>query len=100
MRARDRQEVRETTMLRIGLTGLLLVVAMRGQPPLLAPALDVTIRLTAVAVDHEGLVYVTASGCVFRLESSGTLTRLAGTGITGYSGDGGHAIDAQLSYPV
>lgn len=34
-----------------------------------------------------------------RLETDGTLVTLAGTGIAGYSGDGGPALEARLNYP-
>ena len=37
--------------------------------------------------------------CVFKLDRSGVITRVAGISAPGYSGDGGPAIDAQLSRP-
>ena len=37
--------------------------------------------------------------CVFRLDRSGVITRVAGISAPGYSGDGGPAIYAQLSRP-
>ena len=41
------------------------------------------------------------SAKIFRYNlSSGTLTTVAGTGIAGFSGDGGPAVDAQLSGPI
>jgi sugar lactone lactonase YvrE len=36
---------------------------------------------------------------VFKVDSKGTLTRIAGNGRSGVSGDGGPAINAQLSFP-
>src|SRR5580692_9044818 len=55
--------------------------------------------LSSVAADPAGNVYMASSGiaAVFRLDTSGILTRVAGTGIEGFSGDGGPAIDAEVS---
>jgi sugar lactone lactonase YvrE len=37
---------------------------------------------------------------VYKFDRYGALTRFAGNGVSGYSGDGGAAIDALLSFPV
>ena len=47
------------------------------------------------AVDGQGNVYI-ASGARVRKVSGGTITTIAGTGIAGFSGDGGAAAMAQL----
>ena len=53
-----------------------------------------------VAVDAAGNVYFTTSDlCVFKLDRNGTLTRIAGNSRSGYSGDGGPALNAQFSLP-
>lgn len=52
-----------------------------------------------VAVDSAGNLYFGGTHSVFRVDTSGTLTRLAGNGQFGYSGDGGGATAAQLEYP-
>jgi trimeric autotransporter adhesin len=52
-----------------------------------------------VAVDGAGNIYFGGSHCLFRVDSSGTLTRIAGNGRSGYSGDGGLATQAQLQFP-
>src|SRR5450432_3764756 len=52
-----------------------------------------------VAVDASGNVYFASIHSIFKVDSKGTLTRIAGTGRSGVSGDGGLAINAQLSYP-
>jgi len=54
-----------------------------------------------VAADAAGNVYFTSSaqGYILKVDASGTLTIVAGTGMTGYSGDGGAATNAQLSFP-
>ena len=53
-----------------------------------------------VAADPFGSMYLsTASNCVFRLDPSGNLSRVAGTCQAGYSGDGGSAVAAELNNP-
>src|ERR1700743_2988451 len=65
--------------------------------PTPAPALKSPIGSPqAIATDREGNSYFTSLNCVFKLDSSGTLTRIAGTSRPGYSGDGGPAVNAQL----
>jgi uncharacterized repeat protein (TIGR01451 family) len=55
---------------------------------------------TAVATDQFGNVYLsTVSNCVFRLDPSGNLSRVAGTGVGGFTGEGGIAVNAQLNSP-
>ncbi len=53
-----------------------------------------------VAVDAAGNVYFASLHSVFKVDGSGTLTRIAGNGQSGYSGDGGPATAAQLSFPI
>src|SRR5206468_1460956 len=55
-----------------------------------------------VAFDPAGNVYISAIdlSCVFKLDTSGILTRIAGNCRPGYSGDGGAAVNAQLSRPT
>ncbi len=52
-----------------------------------------------VAVDSAGNIYFGSLQSIFKVDRSGTLTRIAGTGRYGSSGDGGAAINAQLQYP-
>ncbi len=52
----------------------------------------------AIAADSGGNVYFANAATVFRLDQSGTLTRIAGNARLGYSGDGGPATSAQLFY--
>jgi uncharacterized protein (TIGR03437 family) len=53
-----------------------------------------------VAVGPAGEVYFTGYGhSVYRIDARGVLTRLAGNGRAGFSGDGGPAASAQLSRP-
>jgi uncharacterized protein (TIGR03437 family) len=52
---------------------------------------------TAATTDTAGNIYFISSNSVFRVDPNGALTRIAGNLKPGYSGDGGPAIDAQLS---
>lgn len=63
-----------------------------------APAASVPIGTpTGIAADGAGNVYFTNStGSAFKVAPNGTLTRIAGNGRSGYSGDGGLATQAQL----
>jgi len=72
-----------------------------GTPaPATGSATSVSLGLPGkVAVDPSGNVYFTALNSVYRLQSGGVLTRVAGTGRPGYSGDGGPATSAQLNGP-
>jgi hypothetical protein len=53
-----------------------------------------------VATDAAGNVYFTGLGCVFKIDTSGVLTRIAGTSRLDYFGDGGPAINTPLSGPT
>ncbi len=55
----------------------------------------------AVAVDSNGDLFIIdyVNNCIREVGASGTITTIAGNGTMGYSGDGGLAIDAQLSEP-
>ncbi|MGA3237671.1 MAG: IPT/TIG domain-containing protein [Bryobacteraceae bacterium] len=52
-----------------------------------------------VAVDAAGNFYFGSMHSVFKADLTGNLTRIAGNGESGYSGDGGVATAAQLEYP-
>jgi uncharacterized protein (TIGR03437 family) len=55
---------------------------------------------TRVAADAAGNIYFSSLHSIFRVDSSGTLTRFAGNGRAGYLGDGGPAAAAQLLFPM
>jgi trimeric autotransporter adhesin len=56
----------------------------------------------AVAVDagHNAFVTDRAAHRIRKISSSGTISTIAGTGISGYSGDGGPASAAMISFPT
>jgi sugar lactone lactonase YvrE len=57
---------------------------------------------TGVAVDAAGNVYVAdyQNGRIRKVSSDGSISTAAGTGVIGYSGDGGPAASAQISMPT
>jgi uncharacterized protein (TIGR03437 family) len=56
---------------------------------------------SGVAVDAAGNLYIAAEGNfrIRRVTPEGTITTVAGNGISGFSGDGGPAISAELANP-
>jgi sugar lactone lactonase YvrE len=64
-------------------------------------SLNFDFNFAHVAFDPAGNLYIVdiANARVRKVTPSGTITTLAGTGITGYSGDGGPAASATLSLP-
>ena len=55
-----------------------------------------------VASDRHGTLFISDFGAqqVYRISPNGTLTTVAGTGIQGFTGDGGAASLAQLAFPA
>lgn len=70
-----------------------------GGGPLHTPALDTALgSLVGGAVASDGSVFLAMQAAVYRLDNaSGTVSRVAGTGVQGDSGDGGPAISANVS---
>jgi len=58
-------------------------------------------RPTAVAVDKTGNVFIVErdNNIIRKVDTSGIITLVAGTGATGYTGDGGQATSATLKSP-
>lgn len=56
----------------------------------------------AVALDAAGNIYIadTNNNLVRKIDSTGVITTVAGTGMSGYSGDGGLATRARLNLPT
>jgi hypothetical protein len=77
-----------------------------GSPiPTPVPALKISIGVQrgtggpAVAVDGTSTIYFTSYNCVFKVDASGTATRVAGISRRAFSGDGGPAVSAALNDP-
>ncbi len=64
------------------------------------PATRARCRPSGVAVDGRGNVYITDPERVRKVSRDGRITTIAGTGVSGFSGDGGLATSARLSYPT
>ena len=75
-----------------------------SEPPRDAPlAVDAWLDLPrGVAADAAGNVYVsdTSNNRILRIHPDGTQETYAGTGVRGFSGDGGPADEAQLAAPL
>ena len=66
------------------------------------PAVEAELRnLYGVAVDSAGNVYIadTDNHRIRKVDSTGTITTIAGTGEFGFSGDGGPAVEAEFRRP-
>jgi len=102
--------------MRIALVIPLLALTVNGQPPgyLIStvagsgwigdggPATQAILRQPGgVAADAAGNIYIVETGGnrVRKMDRSGAITTLAGTGVAGFSGDGGPAAQAQLASP-
>src|SRR5438874_12085076 len=55
---------------------------------------------TGITTDAAGNVYIAGPSIIFKVDPSGMLTRIAGDGHNGYSGDGSPAVDAELGFPL
>jgi sugar lactone lactonase YvrE len=64
------------------------------------PATAATLSMPqGVAVDKNDNIYFSDNSSVIRLVSAGRISTVAGTGVAGFSGDGGKATEAQLQSP-
>jgi len=66
------------------------------------PATNAEFQLpTAIAVDKKGNVYFSdeGNGNIRKINTHGIITTIAGTGMSGYSGDGGPATNAEIDVP-
>ena len=77
-------------------------VAGGGSPPIAVPAASVRLPVSfGVAVNNNtGEVFFGSGDSVMKVDRSGILTRVAGTGRFGFSDDGGPADRAMLEWPV
>src|SRR5258708_1714613 len=71
-----------------------------GQPHPSSKAKDAAIgNPSSVTVDASGNLYFFSRNCIFKVDTAGVLTRIAGNYTSGYSGDGGPATSAQIHPP-
>jgi uncharacterized protein (TIGR03437 family) len=63
------------------------------------PATKAQITSSAIALDAAGNLYIAGSNCIRMVDAAGIITTVVGTGVAGYSGDGGPAASAQLYSP-
>jgi mucin-19 len=91
---------------KVGLDGLIQTIAGTGVPGFSGDGGDATAaRLNApagIAIDSSGNVLIADfnNSCVREISVAGSITRIAGTGSFGSSGDGGPATSALLSLPI
>ena len=74
------------------------------------PAMAETVKATetevslvdGIAVDKQGNIYIAMrdNNIISRVDTQGNMTRFAGSGEAGYSGDGGKATEAKLKMPA
>ena len=53
---------------------------------------------TSVSVDREGNLYIADGLRIRKVNTSGTISTVAGNGYSGYTGDGGLATDAKITH--
>lgn len=89
---------------RVDRNGIITTIAGGGDVlgdggPAIQASLD---RPSGVAVDAQGVIYIADTGHhrIRRVSLNGIITTLAGTGNSGYSGDGGLATQASLNEPT
>jgi sugar lactone lactonase YvrE len=65
-------------------------------------AAKVAVEPCGVAIGGQGVRFFSdcAGDTVYRIDTSRTLTRVAGDGFNGFAGDGGRATEARLSHPA
>ncbi len=91
---------------RIGVDGIITTIAGTGSGAFGGdggPAAQAQLSAPAgLAMDANGNLYVADSGNhrVRKIDSTGVITTVAGTGEKGFAGDGGPAVNAQLASPI
>ena len=75
-------------------------IAGGSPPPTPVTALNAPLGTPgAVTSDPGGNIYFVTDDCVFKIDTTGNMTRIAGNSRVGFSGDGGPATLAQLNNP-
>jgi len=78
------------------------ITTVAGGGPSNVPLAAAIYNPDAVFKDASGNLYIAATGAnaVYKIDSTGKLTTVAGTGTAGFSGEGGPATSAQLDAPT
>lgn len=65
------------------------------------PAIGAAFQAYAIAIDADGNMYITDPGNfrIRKINTAGIITTIAGTGMEGYTGDNGPAINAEIDQP-
>ena len=99
-------DVANSRIRRVSTSGIITTVAGNGAGFCCSdgdggPATDAQLYAEAVALDNEASLILTdrAHDSVRKVSANGIITRVAGNGTTGFSGDGGPATSAQLTSP-
>ena len=92
------------TVRKVDTLGILTTVAGNGNPAFGGdggPALQAGFLATNVAVDGAGNIYIADStnARIRKVDKTGTITTVAGSGVQGFAGDGGPAAKASLFLP-
>jgi uncharacterized repeat protein (TIGR01451 family) len=85
-----------------GISPLISTLAGGSMPATASPGTALSIPVSyGVAVDASGSAYFPSPllNAVFKADPAGVVTRIAGNGLSGYSGDNGPALNAQLNAP-
>ncbi len=92
-----------TRIRKINTSGTISTVAGNGTPghtgdggPATAAEL---IGTTGISVDRAGNMYIDDNTYIRKVDTAGTITTIAGNGISGYAGDGGPATAAEFTAP-
>lgn len=66
------------------------------------PAVDAEISCDTLTLDTDGNIYFADlnNHVIRKIDTSGDISTVAGTGSPGYSGDGGPSVDAELYFPL
>ena len=96
---RENQRIRK-----VDSTGTITTIAGTGEDDFGGdggPAIEAKISADGVAVDGAGNLYIAdaSNHRIRKVDSTGTITTIAGTGARGFSGDGGPATEAELNFP-
>src|ERR1700682_1234687 len=91
-----------STLSSLALTAQPVINTYAGGPPPSGSAVQIPLASpNAISTDNAGNTYIALAefSTIYKLDSAGTLTRIAGNGTPGFSGDNEPAIGSQLFRP-